>query len=370
VSGNKAELSCGGGIYAEKKLTMTNSTVSGNNAKGEGGGICSSDELTLTSSTVNKNTAINGDGGGIYTRGSGTLSMTNSTVNKNTANNGDGGGIYSECYWSSTGTLSMTNSTVHSNTAKNGAGVYSKKIPVIVNESQVYFNYAYKNGGGILVSNPRDEGQILFVDESQVYENRATVGGGIFVIMEKSSMSIQYLNIINSSINRNTAIKGGGAYMSGTYLSLQMSLMEGNVGRTCGYWWDDICLWWDDPSPSNQGGALYLESSTVIIRNCSLFSNKAGSGGAVSVQGFSILNFTGDSNAIDSNSATNGGAVEVNKSTLNMEYVRLGGNVATLGGAIYGNESTVRIMNAAVGENNATSGADPNLCLIFPPVQI
>ena len=136
----------------------------------------------------------------------------------------------------------------------------------------------------------------------KVYDNKAAFGGGIFVIMDTSSMSIKYGNISNSSIRLNDASQGGGAFVSGAYLILQTSLMaENNAGFPLA-----LSL-----SPSGFGGAVYLENSTVIIRNCFLLSNKAGSGGAVSVQKSSILNFTGDSNAIDTNLATNGGAAQV-----------------------------------------------------------
>ena len=64
-------------------------------------------------------------------------------------------------------------------------------------------------------------------------------------------------------------------------------------------------------SPSGFGGALHLEKSRAAISNCSLLSNLAGSGGAVSVQASSILNFTGSSNVIETNTAINGGAAQV-----------------------------------------------------------
>ena len=64
-------------------------------------------------------------------------------------------------------------------------------------------------------------------------------------------------------------------------------------------------------SPSGFGGALHLGKSTAVFRNCSLLSNLAGSGGAISGQQSSILNFTGSSNVIKTNTATNGGAAQV-----------------------------------------------------------
>ena len=60
-------------------LTITNSTISGNQAN-NGGGIYNSGTLTITSSTVSTNTT--GLGGGIYNNG-GTLTIVNSTISGN-----------------------------------------------------------------------------------------------------------------------------------------------------------------------------------------------------------------------------------------------------------------------------------------------
>ena len=122
------------------------------------------------------------------------------------------------------------------------------------------------------------------------------------MVMDTSSVSIKYAKISDSNIRQNDATQGGGVYVTGAYLILQASSMVGNSAGV------PIEL---SPIPSGFGGAIYLEKSNVVIRNCSLLSNQAGSGGAVSVQQSSILNFTGDSNAIENNLATNGGAAEV-----------------------------------------------------------
>jgi hypothetical protein len=69
----------GGGIYNGGTLTVTDSSVSGNetNLGGEGGGIYNSGSLTLTNSTVSDNASnshgVEGIGGGVYNTG--TLTM-------------------------------------------------------------------------------------------------------------------------------------------------------------------------------------------------------------------------------------------------------------------------------------------------------
>ena len=79
----------GGGIRNRGTLTLTNSTVSGNEASTSGGGIFNSGTLELTTSTISGNEAST-SGGGIFN--SGTLELTNSTISGNSAL--DGGGLY------------------------------------------------------------------------------------------------------------------------------------------------------------------------------------------------------------------------------------------------------------------------------------
>jgi hypothetical protein len=85
-----------GGIANGGTLTLTDSTVSGNNdagGGGRGGGIYNTGAMTITDSTISGNTGTSG--GGIYVFG-GTMTIIASTISGNTANAGNnGGGIYS-----------------------------------------------------------------------------------------------------------------------------------------------------------------------------------------------------------------------------------------------------------------------------------
>ena len=114
----------GGGILNKlgATLTITNSTLSGNNAR-VGGGIYNLGTLTITNSTFSSNSAH--DGGGIYDD-SAALTITNSTFSGNSAvdgigSTGSGGGI--SAYH---GTLTITNSTISGNSAFiSGGGIYT-----------------------------------------------------------------------------------------------------------------------------------------------------------------------------------------------------------------------------------------------------
>ncbi len=163
-----------GGINNNGTLTLTDSTVSGNTARGSyayGGGVTNYEgTLTLVNSTVSGNTA--GDGGGIWNRG--TLTLVNSTVSGNTATTGPraqgGGGI-----WHSSRDLTLINSTVSGNTADYGGGIRNGGTLTLIINSTVSGNTATFGGGGI------DNGGsvTLTLINSTVSGNSAAVGGGI-----------------------------------------------------------------------------------------------------------------------------------------------------------------------------------------------
>ena len=113
ISGNSA--SAGGGIYNSfGTVSLTDSTVSGNSAPSGGGIFNFSGTATLRSSTFASNTASN-IGGGIYNYSSSTAFVINSTLSGNSAGSGGGGGIFS------LGTATVTNSTFSGNSATSGA---------------------------------------------------------------------------------------------------------------------------------------------------------------------------------------------------------------------------------------------------------
>jgi predicted outer membrane repeat protein len=116
ISGNSAE-SDGGGIYNDGALEISNSIISSNSAD-NGGGVYSDTGslLTMSNSTISENEAASA-GGGVYDGSDSTVTQISSTISGNSAETG-GGGIYSE------GTLEVSNSTIsgNSNNVTGGGG--------------------------------------------------------------------------------------------------------------------------------------------------------------------------------------------------------------------------------------------------------
>jgi CSLREA domain-containing protein len=136
----------GGGIANRTKGTFTiiNSTIAGNSATGRGGGIFNQNDLervsarvSLTNSTVSGNLARLG--GGIYnsaTRGDAIVGLNNSTVAFNSASQG-GGGIHQE-EGADEGVVGLRNSLVAQNSAPTGPDVLDSDP-----ESEIFQVFAF-----------------------------------------------------------------------------------------------------------------------------------------------------------------------------------------------------------------------------------
>jgi predicted outer membrane repeat protein len=158
VSGNSTagSFSPGGGIWADRDVTLIQSTVSGNSAGGgsHGGGIFATRGVTLTQSTVSGNSAASG--GGILASLS--VTLTQSTV---TGNHSDGtatgGGVF-QANSSSNFPFSITGSIVAGNTTDGGGAdlVQDPQSALTVNYSLIGTAVTPTSGAGnVVTDNPQ-----------------------------------------------------------------------------------------------------------------------------------------------------------------------------------------------------------------------
>ncbi|MEZ4519817.1 MAG: hypothetical protein R3C44_24310 [Chloroflexota bacterium] len=150
-------------------LTLNNVTISGGYAP-DGGGVYSLGTLTLNQSTVTNNRAKgNGSerGGGIAVR-NGTATISGSTVSNNYALIA-GGGIYNH------GTVVITDSVISGNTAKigDGAGIYTYSGNTEIRTSSIDNNGSVGHRGGIFSG-----GGTLSIYDSAITRNAGNYGGG------------------------------------------------------------------------------------------------------------------------------------------------------------------------------------------------
>jgi hypothetical protein len=184
----------GGGILVstDGRLTLEDSTVSGNHADGVGtplgGGLfLSSNSVALVrNSTIAGNQAIGGDGGGVYVGSGGSLTVANSTISGNSAD--VGGGIKV-----SGGLLTVANSTISGNSAVGGGGLLADGSTLTVANSTISGNVASGPGGGISLP----AGGTAVIRNSTVAFNTATTGGGgVFVKATSSPAAVTLLSTI------------------------------------------------------------------------------------------------------------------------------------------------------------------------------
>ncbi|MDY6786237.1 MAG: DUF4347 domain-containing protein [Cyanobacteriota bacterium] len=272
----------GGGInhLGIGTLTLTNSTVSGNQAEGDGGGIFSLDEVALTNSTIFDNSAIgrDSDGGGIYA--SVAVTVTDSTIsgNSTTGDLSDGGGIFSDSSVIVTGSTILSNSTAGENS--EGGGIFSYGSVAVTN-STILGNSTMGlagEGGGIYAS------VAVTVTDSTISGNSTTGdfsgGGGIF-----SNGSVA---VTDSTISSNSAMErdsdGGGIYAS-VAVTVTDSTISGNSAI----------------GSDSEGGGIFSKDA-VVLTNSTVSGNQAGSsgGGIYGALGGAINSSTITGNTADS----------------------------------------------------------------------
>jgi Abnormal spindle-like microcephaly-assoc'd, ASPM-SPD-2-Hydin len=270
----------GGGIYNEGRLTVSDSTISGNfvqptfhyqTVSACGGGIYSAGILTVRHSTVAGNSAVGEStaaGGGICSEG--TLTVSNTSFSDNSAegisNGAYGGGI-------SGGTVMVIDSTFSGNSVGgevggNGGGISGGTVTVI--NSTFFRNYLGNDGGfggGI-------DGDTLTVINSTFAGNSAGIfgyGGGI---------DGDTLMVINSTFSGNSAGNGGGGISNGGASTVINSTFSGNSQSTSG-------------GPTYFGGGGILNGGTLAVSFSTFFSNSAGSyGGGILNRGALTLKGT------------------------------------------------------------------------------
>lgn len=238
VAGNVAEGSgaSGGGVFNDGgTLSVSGTTITGNEATRAGGGIEALDgETSLDRVTLSGNSTgpTPGNGGGFHLTGAGTVEVRRSTVVGNTAS-AEGGGLWN----SAGGTMLVAHSAVSGNTASG--------------------DEADEGGGGLF-----NDGGVLDVVKTSITGNvadgAAGSGGGLF--NDGGTMSVTW-----SAISSNTAVRAGGG-------------VEADVGVTS---LDGVVISYNETGdgPGNGGGVHVTGAGTVTVADSAVFRNGAANEG-------------------------------------------------------------------------------------------
>ncbi len=238
------ETEYGGAVFNNGTLTITQSTITNNAASNQisyGGAVFNNGTLTITQSTITKNTitkstAINriGYGGAVFNNG--ILTITQSTITKNTVDTmvGYGGAIYNK------GMLNITQSTFTDNLG--------------VSDGAIYNDYTGK----------------INIIQSTFTDNTASdlLGGAVGGAINNRGM----LNITESTLANNTALRGGAIENSGP-LTITQSTLSNNRAKL-------------------QGGAIFSYTADIKIIDSNFTSNRAQQGAAVYLR--NNFNLTGN----------------------------------------------------------------------------
>ena len=310
---NNAPNGDGGGIYNLGTLTlMNNSYIGFNYAKNHGGGVYNAIGKTvnlISESSIIRNVAVDGNGGGIYNRG--TLNSSDfSGFGDNRALNGNGGGIYN----TSDGIVDFSVGGIIRNFAIDGGGVYNAGT---FNGTNIVFDgnddvpVASNNGGGIY-----NIGELNLTYDPSVSEN----SGNYF--------------------DRQTAGNlGGGIYNNGM-MEITNYSFDSNMATNL------------DLDDDEEGGTIYNDTlGEMVITGSSIVRSFAEMGGGAIRN---LGNLTAINSTISTNSTSgNGGGIK-NSGELTLTNVTIANNMASEGGGIWDESmNTVNIKNSLVVVNMA-----------------
>jgi len=181
VMDNEALQSGGGLVFINEQATLTDSTVTGNQAaltlgSFAGAGIVNAAPLTISGSTISNNgSPIGGHGGGIINGGNNpvaaVLVISDSVIEGNqTAPDRGGGGIYNSMENAS---VFLADTVITNNSAGNGGGIWNEGTLSVISTS-LTGNTAATTGGGI------DNAADADIDRTLIHDNTAPQGAGVF----------------------------------------------------------------------------------------------------------------------------------------------------------------------------------------------
>lgn len=327
IAGSKADLA-GGAIGSEPStvLNISNSIFNNNLALTGGGAIATSAITVVNNSSFSENVSAFTQGGAIQSWVA-PLTIHNSTFSDNRA--GVGGAIFKQ-----EAELTITQSVLVNNVASDqgGGALMLRQTNADVRDSEIRANVASGTGrgGGIHIY---DDGNIV-TRRTVIENNRADQGGGAYASalntgMGGSVVETQNLRIWQgSSVIRNEAREGGGVYIAGVGLfnggrSGRLSLLDSRIERNL----------------AMNGGGVYSQGA-LTIGNARISANVAQqNGGGL----YLAPTFVGTASITDTETGSN----TFDKATVE------GNSAGAYGGGIYATLAKMNTFSALIRGNRA-----------------
>ncbi len=262
---------CGGGIYANSALILTNvSVVTNTTTGGFGGGVYVAGAATLSGGLFERNTSTSGHGGGLFVAGA--LALADTQFISNTSN-GLGGGALTFGAATLAGGLFERNTS----TSGHGGGLFVAGTLTLTG-AQFISNTAAGAGGGARAGGAATLIGGLF--QGNTCTGGTCQGGGLVTFGSLALTGAQFIS--------NTAALGGGAYSTGSDSRIQNSLFQGNLANDegGGLFIDSaanvqlLANHLLDNQAVNGGGGLYMVGASLLLTNNVLAANTSMAGAA------------------------------------------------------------------------------------------
>lgn len=319
ISGNQSFFR-GGGIYSQGALTILDSHFIDNSA-GLGGGVAANQGVAAIRNSEFQENAARFRGGGISLDGIGLLHQVVISGNTSTS---VGGGLYLGFQ----GYLQVVASTISDNRAVGG-GAAVVEGEALFKDSVLNGNEAEFNGGAIANNNFFDR---LVIDNCTLSANAAGTKGGAIHNDAFSSATIMNSRII---ANEAGSTGGGIAASSPSELSISTSIIRDNQAGYAG------------------GGVLGHSGSAITITNSAITANSARRGGGLHLDGQTRI----ASSTIDGNSAADSGGGFRNNGNVSLANSTISGNrTETKGGGVFNTGDLQITALTAVGNAAAQHG--------------
>ena len=337
----------GGGILAERNvLDVQFSVFESNNASTSGGALCLAEVAETSLSDIQCRNNTSGNGGCLQASRSGELVIEESVFSNNTVTENGGGAHLIEQE-----SALIREVTWQNNTAKNKGGGFSSESSNITSQASFYISnhansgagFSFEDGtvdsdgdsfsdnsadlvGGAIASS---EAQMI-IRNSILMQNRGHRGGGIDVLTSET-----VIHNVTFSQNLAHTSRGGGLACHRSTMNITHSLFIANAAI-------------------NSGGAMdAILCSQILARNLTLQDNRCNStGGGISLEG--VIEYNISDSYLGGNTASVGGAMHVDNSTVFMDRCRMRSNMARNGAgmSVYKNGSVV-LENSTVLSNQA-----------------
>ncbi|NIS83304.1 MAG: hypothetical protein GTO14_24600 [Anaerolineales bacterium] len=234
-------------------------------------------ELELDGITLsNGNPELGKFGGAIFNLGS--LSISATTLTGNQAR--DGGAIRNFL-----GTVTISHSTISDNQSVYGGGIANAGGDLTVSNSEFLNNIAImggeSGGGGAIFNDHQSEGSVVAISGSTFSGNQAFWGGAI------GNGQNGHVDIDDSSFVANEA-SNGGAITNNNALDIRGSTIANNTANTGGGIRNNWFLWLVNstvsgntlaPGPNRMGSAIYNTGGQLMISFATITDN-SGAGGS------------------------------------------------------------------------------------------